>query len=1470
MDVLHTFLPIDRLHALMHNGSLQDQVYGAALFADVPGFTPLTESMAQVFGPQRGAEELTNQLNRVYTVLIDPVHRYHGSVISFSGDSINCWFDGDDGRRAAAAGLEMQEAVARLEPFIANGGLFFQPAIKVAIAVGAARRFVIGDPAIQRMDVLTGSVLEVLEKVGHLVERGMVLMESLAAAHLAASSSGIINSGEREDPTSGIRAIIISSLIGPVLPDPWHEWKAQVIDNTQAEAGISISEGDAFSPIYTWLLPAVQQRLRAGKGRLLADLRPVTVLFLSFEGLDFNDEEAELLLDAYLRKVQACLVRYEGAPMQINTGDKGNYLYAAFGAPQAHDDDAARAVTAAFDLLKISADMGFITGARVGIAHGVMFAGAYGSPDRQTYGLIGDKVNVAARLMQMAKSGEVLCDPEVYAQARRYWSFEALPPVQLKGKAAPIPVYRPQSRKSLTIETVAGKYAHSAQVDPLSPFVGRQTEVGRLEALLDDLQTGTSRVLFVEGEAGIGKSRLVAALLELANDRGLSVLLGSGQSIEQTVPYRAWRDIFQAYFDINDSDGLTTSQEKVQRSAETAVPRMLQRLPLLNEVLNLGLPETQLTAALDPKLRRESLFNLLVALLRVRIQAGPLVLILEDTHWMDVLSWELALNLIRVMLLEERPILLVLVSRPMDENHPGSQAYATLRSLPASEVIALDVLDETALAPLIAYQVGTAPNRLPSEVFQFVQMRSEGNPFFAEELVQTLHDRGLIALEPGEDGPRCVVHADLAQAGQALPDTLHGLILSRIDRLSPKQQLTIKVAAVIGRTFAYSPLRDTLSMLTTVGDDDLKGYLSELVHRELTLLEIPEPELTYIFKHIITQEAAYQSLLYAQRKEIHLAVARWYEGLLQADETLSPGLLPLLAHHYRQAEYAEKERVYARKAGEAAAQAFANDSALAYFTRALEITLPEDLESVYALRKLCLDIYTLRGNQSAASDEIDRLAEIADLLASRPGGTPAGEPKNAPAGVEKQIEVLLQRAWLLNNQGQYEAAEETVRRAKALAQKAQDTALLLNSHIELGYVLSRLARYSEAIQELEPALELARTAELQKQEAQLLHQLGVTAFLTGNRLQAQDYFLQCLNVHRMTGNRNGEGLALNNLGISYWQQGDLEAAREYLGHSLVIMREIGSRSGEVFPLANIGLILYQQRRYDEAIANGQQALILAREINMPYVEARTQGNLGSAYLATGNFALALSAHEHGLAIARATSDRQNEAYELENIAWIYLHIGDHQTADLYLEKALHRCQEIGDREIEANIERDRAIQQLWLGSPQQALIYCERALAIVQQLDMVNDKETYLIIQGAIHLQLNQLEPAAAAYQEAQKIFIETGKPATEAFAGLIRVDLARNEISKAAARAAEILAFLEKGTVVDAENPAAIYLACFQALRAAGDARAAVVLEKGYHLLQTLAGCLTEGQRQMYLENVPSNNALLALWMDHRPTADT
>ncbi len=372
-------------------------------------------------------------------------------------------------------------------------------------------------------------------------------------------------------------------------------------------------------------------------------------------------------------------------------------------------------------------------------------------------------------------------------------------------------------------------------------------------------------------------------------------------------------------------------------------PGQLEWLPLLDDVLGLGWSDSEQTAALTPELRRQILFGLLRTLMQARAQRHPLVVILEDAQWLDQLSWDLATALAGDPRLAGSPLLLVLVTRPAAESDSFSRALAALRALPHATTITLGTLTPDETVALAATRLGLPADGLPAEVGELVRRRSQGNPFFAEELVFTLRDSGLIRVEPdpereGQALPnRCLIAGDLSHFAQTLPDTVQGLVLARIDRLPAERQLALKVAAVIGRTFGYEPLLYLMRSSSDWVAQALREHLDALARNDLTDVETPDPDLSYIFNHIITQEVAYQTLLFAQRQQLHRLAAEWYEATFDGHARLAP-FYPLLVYHYRLAEDPVNERRYARLAGEHAARQFANGEAVMYLSRALELT----------------------------------------------------------------------------------------------------------------------------------------------------------------------------------------------------------------------------------------------------------------------------------------------------------------------------------------------------------------------------------------------------------------------------------------------------------------------------------------------------------------------------------------------------
>jgi class 3 adenylate cyclase len=295
-ESLDAYLPMDRRHALAHGESLPDRTIGAVLCADISGFTPLTEALARELGLQRGAEELCRSINQVYGAMIDQVHRYGGSVVGFSGDAIPCWLDGDGGLRAAACGLAMQDAMVEFASVATPTGTPFSLTVKVAIAAGPVRRFLVGDPEIQVIEVIAGQALDRLARAEHHANRGEVLAEM---AVVEQSGGRIVVAEQRTNEGTDRDLAVLSGLAEPMSATPWPELPAEALTEAQCRA---------------WIPQVVYGRVQEGSGQFLSELRPVTALFLHFTGIDYDgDDGTGAKLDAYVRWVQGVLQRHGGS-----------------------------------------------------------------------------------------------------------------------------------------------------------------------------------------------------------------------------------------------------------------------------------------------------------------------------------------------------------------------------------------------------------------------------------------------------------------------------------------------------------------------------------------------------------------------------------------------------------------------------------------------------------------------------------------------------------------------------------------------------------------------------------------------------------------------------------------------------------------------------------------------------------------------------------------------------------------------------------------------------------------------------------------------------------------------------------------------------------------------------------------------------------------------------------------------------
>ena len=410
---LQTYLPPDRLRTLAHGETLPDRTTGSALFADISGFTPLTEALRELLGARRGAEELAKHLDTVFNSLIAETDKHGGSVVGFAGDAITCWFDESTSfaaQRAMACALALQRAMPALSSIVLPNQATITLALKVSIASGTARRFVVGDPNIQYLDVLAGPTVSRTSTAEQLAQKGEILLDE-ATATLLGPLLKIVE--WRTDTDGGQRFAVAEDFAWDIRPV--HAWAVQHLRDEQLRA---------------WILRPVYEREVSHRSALLTELRPCVALFVRFMGIDYDADDGQEQLDTFIQRTQRAAKRYAGTLINITVGDKGSYVYIDLGAMSVHEDDARRAVRLALKL-RDTAEMQL----QMGITLGTMCVGSFGSQTRRTFGTLGDEVNFAARLMQIAAPGEILLSGHVHRTVGDDFVFEPRSPLKLKGKS---------------------------------------------------------------------------------------------------------------------------------------------------------------------------------------------------------------------------------------------------------------------------------------------------------------------------------------------------------------------------------------------------------------------------------------------------------------------------------------------------------------------------------------------------------------------------------------------------------------------------------------------------------------------------------------------------------------------------------------------------------------------------------------------------------------------------------------------------------------------------------------------------------------------------------------------------------------------------------------------------------------------------------------------------------------------------
>ena len=1146
-DNPEAYIPGDRRRALAAGVSIPDRIHGAALFADISGFTPLTEALANELGPQRGAEELTSHLNQVFQGLISELDRYGGEVIYFSGDAITCWIDRDEGLRAIACAFAMQDAMARMQEIVTPGGSTVRLGIKVAIAVGDARRFVVGDPNVQLMDVLAGRLVDALAETEHHANPGEIVVDesTLATIRRLGKDGTAVEVGQlRHDADSRRLYAVVTRLLESV--EPATPPSAQPALPTEI--------------VRQWLLPAVYQRLLARRGEFMAELRPAYPLFVRFGGMDYDrDDDAHEALDRFVRSVQQIVTSFGGNLVHLALGDKGAYLYAVFGSPTAHEDDGARAAAAALEIRHLS-DSTAARDIQIGITYGRLRSGMYGHPRRQAFTCLGDAVNLAARLMTSAPPGAIYATEPVRVAAGAVFEWERLAPIKVKGKA-----------DAVTAFCLTGSKGRAARTHSLHelPLVGRWRELQLLSVKSDAALAGQGQVVGIAADAGMGKSRLLADLVRTAAEHGKLTATGECQAYGTHTSYFVWRDVWTTLFGLDQS--LSPAKQVAVLEAQLAGidPTLAARTPVLGALLDLAIPDNELTASFDAKLRKASLESLLVDCLRAKAQATPLLIVLEDCHWIDPLSRDLLEVLARAIV--DLRVMMAVAYRPAR----ALGGDLNLARLPYFEEMSLTELDEHFAAELIQVKaqrmLGTEV-QVPEALVKLVTSRAQGNPFYIEELLNFITSQ------------RVDFGSQAALKNLELPESLHSLVLSRIDGVSEAPRQTLKVASVIGRAFAAPMLPGAYPEIGSL--PEVIAQLSLLAQADLVGPDV-EAEQTYLFKHAITQQVAYESLPFSLRALLHERVGGFIE---RSEPEAIERHVDLLAHHFWHTENAPKKREYLHRAGVAAQAAYANAAAIDYF---------------------------------------ERLAPLIDG--------------------ESRVDVLLKLGKVLELVGNWKRAEEVDLQALQIATSLGDAKSRASCETGLAEVARKQGRFDEALERLDRAAAQFDALSDDSGLGLVKHLAGTVAAQRGDYPRAVQNYQASLVLRERVGDKASMGSVLSNLGIVAEYRGDYEESRRLHERALQLRTDIGDRRGIGNSTTNLGMIAVLQKEYAQARDWFERSLALNREVGDAWMVALCYHNLANATRGLGDYDAARLHYLNSLGAFSAYGDRWALVFLLEDI-----------------------------------------------------------------------------------------------------------------------------------------------------------------------------------------------------------------------------
>ena len=1182
---MHHLIPsyiIDKLQQGESSGSFPC----AALFVDISGFTGVTETLME--HGQYGAEILAVVMRTVFSPLIYSVYEQGGFITGFAGDAFTAVFpEGNDSApahmHALAAAWQIQQHMSANNHQPTRFGAF-EFSAKIGLALGESVWGIISSNDGKRATYyFSGSAINGCAQAEAYGTAGDIIADN--AFYKAAQGRIAANAVDEYWRLEHIMGEIHSP--GPVAVPP-----------------INIDLASRFVP------RALLERETEG------EFRQILNLFIGLQGIPTREE-----LDVFMQDVFRLQSQYGGFLNRIDFGDKGCHLLLFWGAPLSHEQDLAHVL----DFILALEGTGKIP-LRAGITYRIAHAGMIGSELAEEYTCYGRGVNLAARYMTSASWGEIWLDGETAQRASTEFEVEPSGLKTFKGFVEEQEVYQLKRRRIKHVSHFEGK-----------PMIGRQQELEVLREAIQPIFEGRfAGSVAIIGEAGVGKSHLVNALYETYLEKAAVFFCQTDELLHQSL--NPFRYFLTRYFNYSPLDSDDANKRRFSHKLEDLIHVISD--PVLGEELRraysflgnlIGLSwEGSLYEQLDPELRFENTLDGLKAFFKAESLRRPLIIHLEDAHWLDGDSQTFLTRLTHYV--QDIPFVLLITSR---DDLPET-LFET--AIPKTE-IQLQSLDQESIAELAEDIIGRAPS---SSLVTLLWARTQGNPFFVEQILLYLQEHDLLETIGAES-------SRMLPGDAYIPTDVRAVLTARLDRLPYDIKDLVQKAAVLGREF------ETAILAAMVDNEiDLASCLATGTIEKIWLNSGPA---SYVFRHALLRDAAYEMQLGARLRQLHNQAAITYEEVYP-DLGRAPHYAEI-AYHYDCAEEAKQAQYYYGAAGGYAKGAYSNEDAIAYFSRALELTETQDYEARYEFLSEREIVFQLMGKRDQQYGDLEKLIDVVEVQADD----------------HKKADLALRRSSFALVTGNFE----------------------------------------DALEKIGEALEFAQAAEDQLAEAKAYHRQGRTLWQQGLGQEAEEYLEKALPLAKFLKDSLLESECLYDLAMAQRLQGHYQRAYQYLYHAVDIYEILADKQGLVRCYNLFGIIDYELGNFSESMRHYIEALDICNSIGWRYAESHLLNNIGNIHFELGNYSEARKYYNRSLSLSEETGDNQSQSISLDTLGLIAYYESQPQASLSYYERCFALLGSENLRDL-GFLLTHRGFAEIDLGKFQEAKISLEKALDFRQRI----------------------------------------------------------------------------------------------------------------------------------------------------------